>query len=762
MIYQFADLELDTGRRQLSRNGAPIKLTRLSYRLLEALVEAAPNLLSPDELVDSVWGPRRVVSPNSLSQRVTTLRQSLGDDANTPSYIEGVRGQGYRLIPAVEVEKGDPGRDSETADTPRGGGPGQGNHWPAWTTLASLGVVIAVVALVWLWLADEQTYQRRADEAGGYSSVAVLPFANLSPDAAHGFFAAGIHEEVLNKLSKLTGLRVISRTSMLRYENTREPIPDIARELAVDSLVEGSVRYADNRIRVTIQVVDGHRDVHLWSETYDRELKDIFAIESEIARDVAAALHQVISDEAAAGAGKSHTRSLEAYTHYMQARQWMAQPRMPAGLETALGHFETAVELDPDFVLAWVGVADTWRLLSDYSSMDVRTTFAARQAAIDRALEVDPSSGEAWVSLASLRADQVVLEEAEKFYLRGIELSPGYAQAYHWYGHFLTTRVQRPEEALPYLRKAVELDPLSPTTNGALAQALWSLGRVEETLAIERRLIATDTDNAVNMHLYSEHLAQLGRLDEATYWAREGAKADPDNYLARRRECIATLTLGDDLALEQCQNAMLSDFPEDQSIKSLKYEPAVYVYRQQYSVLLKRMLELNELDSSGRAQWRLGAAYLHNGRVAEARDIFSELWPGLFSEEEIALDFKHLYPAVIAGFVLLQTGETDRANYLFDKALLRMESMHRIRGPAFGFADIVIHVFRDDRRQAIAALRDAIDLGWRAGWWNLRGPGFEAISGEPEWQALYAELLADIDRQRDNYHAHKDDPDYWR
>lgn len=761
MIYTFADLELDIGRRQLSRKGSPVKLTKLSFQLLEALVEAAPNLLSQDELIDRVWGPRRVVSPNSLSQRMAILRQSLGDDANAPTYVEAVRGQGYRLIPDVQAQPADPSPSIEMTDAPPVRKSLKQKLPSASGRVAALAIAIAIVARILFWPTGETDYQRRADEAGRFSSVAVLPFANLSPDASHGFFAAGIHEEVLNKLSKLTGLRVISRTSMLRYADTREPIPNIARKLNVDSLVEGSVRYADNRIRVTIQVVDGHRDVHLWSETYDRELKDIFAIESEIARDVAAALHQVVADEPGAGNGKPPTNNLDAYAHYIQGRQGMAR-RKPRELEAAIEHFETATQLDPDYVLAWVGLADAWRLLSDYSAQKVDAVFAVRQSAVDRALELDPSSGEAWLSLASLRADQRAMEEAERYYLRSLELSPGYAQAHHWYGHFLITRVGRPEEALPYLRKAVALDPLSPATNGTLAMALWNLGRVEETLGYWRRSIESDPGNANNMLLFSEHLAQIGRLDQAMYWAREGARVDSANYLARRRECLATLTLGSDQALDQCQLDMVSDFPEDQSLKSLRYEPAIYVYRKQPALYLERMLELNEIDSSPRARWRLGSAYLYNGLVVEARDIFSKLWPPLFGEEEIALDFKQLYPAVIAGIVLRRTGETERAEYLFDKALLKMESMHRIRSPGFGYADIAIHVTRDDRGEAIGALRDAIDSGWRAGWWELRGPGFEAIHEEPEWQALYAELLDDIERQRENYYAHKDDPGYWR
>lgn len=762
MIYQFADLELDTGRRQLNRAGVPVKVTRLSYRLLEALVEASPNLLTPDELVDRVWGPRRVVSPNSLSQRVTMLRQSLGDEAQAPNYIEGVRGQGYRLIPVVTPKPEEPQRETSTSDPAADGPARQDSRRSRAGTVATLLAAIVIAGLVWLGIAiaSKDRYQRQVDDSEHFRSVAVLPFVNLSPEADDSFFAAGIHEEVLNKLSKIAGLRVISRTSMLHYENTREPIPTIARELAVDSVVEGSVRFAENRIRVTIQVVDGQRDVHLWSETYDRELEDIFETESAIARDVAAALHQVVSEESSASLSSSHTLDVEAYAQFMQGRQALTQ-RKPGSLEAALSHFEHATELDPGFALAWVGVADTWNMLADYSALDVKTTFELRQAAIDKALAIDPSLGEAWVSLATLRADQRSVDEAEKYFLRGIELSPGYVPAHTSYGLFLANFVGRAEEALPHLRNAVELDPegpLSPFTRGALASSLWHLGRVEEALSIERERIAVDPRDAHNIANYSAHLEDLGRLDEAMFWAREAARADPANYRVRWRECDALLALADDPALEKCRDAVLTEFPQAPVYHSMRYWKEYYIYRQQYALMQERMLELYEVNQHLSAD-ALGLAYLYNGRPAKALALWSEFFPDLFTVGRLP---DVVGGTVVAAIMLKLNGEPEQADALFVQALWAMDKRHRIRRPNFFFWDIIAHVFRDDRDRAVAALRDLIDSGWRRGWWNLRGPGFEAISEDPEWRVLFAQLQDDIKRQRDNYYAHQNDPEYWQ
>ncbi len=753
MIFKFADLELDSGRRQLSRQHAPVKLSKLSFRLLEVLLEAAPNLVSHEDLVEKVWGPHRVVSPNSLSQRIAILRRNLGDNANTPAYIEGVRGEGYRLIPAVTVEPDDPGESGPNPvqmEEVR-----QRKPLPGWVPMATLVVVLAILMLT--WPIGEIEYARRVDEAEEFRSVAVLPFVNLSPDDSHGYFAAGIHEEVINKLAKLTDLRVISRTSMLRYTDTREPIPTIARELAVDSMVEGSVRYAGGRIRVSVQLLDAARDVHMWSETYDRELKDIFKIETDIARDVAAAMYKVVSAEKEAGIATPPTTNLEAYAHYLQGRQGMVR-RNPAELRAAVAHFKAAAELDSGFALAWVGVADGLDLMAAYSFIPLRETFDERQDAIDRALELNPLSGEPWLAFARLKDVQQQPDEAEKYYLKSIELNPGNAQAYHWYGFFLT-RNGRPEEALPYLRSALDLDPVAPVVTNSLALVLRVLGRTEEALVTERKNIELNPRFINSYTNLMQMLSSTGHLDEAMYWASAAVAADRSDPGARITQCIALLNLGDDLAAEKCHERVTVDFPQ---ATTLRFWPGLYIYREQYELMLQKMQEWNELDPNPIARLGLGYAYLNNRQVENARALFSEMWPEYFGTDEVTILGNELERVVLAGVTLMLNGEAPRANYLFDQALLKMASMHRSRGWGFDRADIAIHVFRDDRRLAIAALREAIDSGWRENWWRLRGPGFDSMNEEPEWLALNAELRADVARQRDNFLAHKDESAYWR
>ncbi len=758
MIYQFADLELNTGRHQLTRDGQNIKLTRLTFRVLEVLVEAAPNLVTHDELVDRAWGPKRVISPENISQRIMMLRQSLGDNADHPTYIEGLRGEGFRLIPEVRKTmpaEGGPASAEAALDKP--GKPAR-KRW--WLTAGLALLLVSAGIAATLLLKEGGQYARRPLESSSSiqrDSVAVLPFVNLSPNPEHAFYAAGIHEEILNQLVKQTSLKVISRTSMARFQDTREPIPNIARELDVDSVLEGSVRYSNDRIRVTIQLVDGKSDIHLWSDTYDRELKDIFAIESDIARNVAAVLTQITDEEASPGGAGHTTTNLAAYELYMQGMQ-EARLRQPDQLANALAHFREATELDPQYLPAWVAVADSLHLLVAYGDQRMRETFAERQEAINRALEIDATSGEAWLSLAQLRVDQGMFEQAEEYFTRSISLAPGYGQAHHWYALHLL-RSGRAEEALPPIRKAIELDPLSPTVNGVLAQILRQVGRVEEALAVQRKLISLEPEYVPNYVGLGNDLAQLGKLDAAAYWTASAATLSPENLGIRGSECFRHLSLGMIQSARECRELLKSDFPDTPGIDVW---PEMRHFHGEYATLVDELEAWMARAPEPGPIYQLAYAHLLNGDIARARELFSKILPTFMGDEPVTLTSFNLWPATLSGVVLYHSGEIERANYLFDEVLQLIKTMHRTRGSGYGGNDIVIHMTRGDNSRAIAALRDAIDSGWRLGWWRLRGPGFEAVEQEPEWQALIAELEADIDGQRSNFLAHQDDPDYWR
>ena len=267
MIYEFADLTLDLDRHLLTRGGEPVRLTKLSFKALQALVQAAPALISHDELIDQIWGSNRVIALDNLSQRVKTLRQSLGDDPNEPKYIEGVRGEGYRLVPEVKFQSAQtPRRSSRQALSSR--------FLASLVVLALLLGYIAFDKLVLDPVDDEQIAQSAGQEGRtatrteslGDNSIAVLPFDNRSSREQDQFFTEGMHDDLLATIAKIGSMKVISRTSVMQYKDSNKNIPQIARELGVANILEGGIQRSGHQVRINVQLIDAATDEHLWQK----------------------------------------------------------------------------------------------------------------------------------------------------------------------------------------------------------------------------------------------------------------------------------------------------------------------------------------------------------------------------------------------------------------------------------------------------------------------------------------------------------------
>jgi TolB-like protein/class 3 adenylate cyclase/tetratricopeptide (TPR) repeat protein len=316
-------------------------------------------------------------------------------------------------------------------------------------------------ALVWRYLASFMGDDKAAGISGPPSAVAVLPFVNMSEDPAQEYFADGISEELINALTKIPGLRVAARTSAFAFKGRNEDIRTIGSQLNVGAVVEGSVRKAGNRVRITAQLVRVSDGFHIWSETYDRKLDDVFAIQDEIARATVSALEvQLASTERLV---KRPTPSLRAYEHYLTGRHFWNQ-RTEEGLRKAIRYFEDALEADPNYALAYAGLADSYMLLWNYRHETREVALRKAEPAAIRAVAIDESSAEAHVSLGAVRRYQWKWKEAERETRRALELNPGYATGHHWYSWSMAT-VGRRREGLAAIQRALELDPLSPTIN---------------------------------------------------------------------------------------------------------------------------------------------------------------------------------------------------------------------------------------------------------------------------------------------------------
>jgi TolB-like protein/Tfp pilus assembly protein PilF len=348
-------------------------------------------------------------------------------------------------------------------------------------------------------------------------SVAVLPFTNMSASAENEYFSDGVTEEILTLLTRIEGLKVISRTSIMRYKGTDKPMRQIGVELGVASILEGSVRQAGQRVRITAQLIDAATDEHLWADRYDRDLEDIFAIQTDVAERIVEALRVRLTPKEQARLAERPTESIEAYQSYLTGRHFLSR-RTESTLRQAIEWFRKAVAADPEFAEAWAGLADTYAVLPSYSPTPVPEACAEGRSAAERALALDPGLGEAHAALGLAAQHESNWEEAEREFRCALELAPGHATAYHWYGNFLSWR-GRTEEALAALRRALELDPVSLPVHMAMGVALHYHRRFDEAIDVYRKAIEMDPGYvSAHQNLANSYLCQR-RYDEAlTEW----------------------------------------------------------------------------------------------------------------------------------------------------------------------------------------------------------------------------------------------------
>jgi TolB-like protein/Flp pilus assembly protein TadD len=362
-------------------------------------------------------------------------------------------------------------------------------------------------------------------------SIAVLPFDNLSRDPDNAYFAEGIQDEILTRLAKVADLKVISRTSTQRFKSAPSDLRDIAKQLGVMHILEGSVQKANDQVRVNVQLINAATAAHLWADTYDRKLTDIFAVESEIAKSIADALQAKLSSSAEHVLASRPTEDPEAHELYLKGRYFWNR-RTGANLQKAVGYFERAIEKDPRYALAYSGLADCHVLLPVYPELGTypRDEMPKALTAAHKAVELDDTLAEAHTSLGRALASDLQLSAAISEFKRAIELNPSYATAHQWFGECLQSR-GRVKDALAELKRAQEVDPLSLVNNALVGFALDTVGQSDEAIAQLRRTIELDPSFANSHALLGNVLEHQGNLEEAVveYEKANSLNADPIN-----------------------------------------------------------------------------------------------------------------------------------------------------------------------------------------------------------------------------------------
>jgi TolB-like protein/DNA-binding winged helix-turn-helix (wHTH) protein/Tfp pilus assembly protein PilF len=528
-IVRFGTYEVSLDSGEVRKGGLRIKVQQQPMKLLGILLERPGEVVTREELRSLVW-PNESFGDfdQALNIAIGKLRSALGDSAENPRFIETLPKRGYRFIAdvsVVEVE-GHPKKavsapgdrpTTELKDKLHSAGLGRATKRRLWPTH---WVVVAIALVLTLAILDVWLFRSRAQAPTGIRSLAVLPLDNLSGDASQNYFAEGMTDELITDLAQISALRVISRTSVMAYEGARKPLPQIARELNVDAVVEGTVLRSGDQVRITAQLIEASTDKHLWSQSYEGEFRDTLALQNKVASAIADQIRINLTPQEQAALKDVKVVNPEAYESYLKGRYFWNK-RTADGLKVALAYFNQAIEEDPKYARAYSGLADSYALLADweYGVLAPGEAYPKAKAAAIKALELDNSLGEAHTSLAfSFDAYDWDWESAEREFRRAIELNPGYATAHHWYAWHLS-EMGRNSEAIAEMRKAENLDPLSLIIGAEMAEILLIAHQNDEAIEQSRRTVHMDPNFALahyelgqaymQKHSYNEAIAEF-------------------------------------------------------------------------------------------------------------------------------------------------------------------------------------------------------------------------------------------------------------
>jgi TolB-like protein/DNA-binding winged helix-turn-helix (wHTH) protein/Flp pilus assembly protein TadD len=531
-VVRFGTYEVSFQSGEVRKAGLKIRVQQQPMKLLEILLERPGTVVTREELRSRVWADESFGDfDQAVNIAIAKLRSALGDSAENPRFIETLPKRGYRFIADVSVVDADArpkrpesgagdlsateawDKDDSNKDKLQGAAlavaPKRWLRPPLW-------VIVALTLVLFLPILFVLPFRTRGRVPAGIRSLAVLPLDNLSGDASQNYFADGMTDELITDLAQISALRVISRTSVMAYKGARKPLPQIARELNVDAVVEGTVLHSGDQVRITAQLIEASTDKHLWSQSYEGDFRDTLALQNRVAREIADQIRINLTPQEQAALKNVRVVNPEAYESYLKGRYFWNK-RTADGLKAALAYFNQAIEEDPKYARAYSGLADTFALLGDwqYAVMTPKEAFPKAKAAAIKALELDSALGEAHNSLAFvLDGFDWDFDSAGREFRRAIELNPGYATAHHWYAWHLSL-LGRYDEAIAEMRKAENLDPLSLIINADLAELLVLAHSYDESIQQSHKTIEMDPNFALAHNQLAQAYLQKHMYDDA-------------------------------------------------------------------------------------------------------------------------------------------------------------------------------------------------------------------------------------------------------
>jgi TolB-like protein/DNA-binding winged helix-turn-helix (wHTH) protein len=512
---KFSVFEADLGTRELTKLGKLLQLQEQPFQLLAMLLEKPGGLVTREELRARLWPQTVVDFDHGLNKAISKIRDVLGDSAENPRFIQTVARRGYRFLADVtvlstgDVETAPPENASVESQNPsdpvaakRGG-----RRIAAWAIAAAALLLVAVAMVMWIRLSSNSSLP-------SIRSLAVLPLENLSGEPSQDYFADGMTDELITRLTETRDLRVISRSSMMTYKQSSKPLAEIAHELDVQAVVKGGVLHSGKRVRINAQLIRVPADEHMWAHSYEGDFRDSLALQSQVARAITDQIRATVSSQQQVP--NPRTVNAQAYDSYLEGRYYWNK-RTAEGLKEAIYYFKHSISIDPSYAEAYTGLADTYALAGDwgYGILPPTEAFPLAKAAASEALALNDRLGEAHTSLAFvLDLYYWDWDAAERQYELAINLNPGYAVAHEWYAWHLLV-LGHSAEGMFEMRRAESLDPVSPIIRANVADALSVSHLFEESVQQSRKTLALDPNFAVGHFQLAEALVQEHQYEAA-------------------------------------------------------------------------------------------------------------------------------------------------------------------------------------------------------------------------------------------------------
>lgn len=455
-VLRFDAFELNVRAGELRKQGRKLRLRGQPLQVLAILLSRPGDVFTCEEIRSQIWSADTFVDfEHSLHNAIARLRETLGDSAVTPRYVETLPRHGYRFIAPVESEQAPEPSHPAASALPRGVSVASTRSTPRGSLVVSVLAILVIALAVW----QAPTGTRPTSAAPRLNSIAVLPLANLSGNPSEEFFADGLTDQLITDLAEVGSLRVISRTSVMRFKGTKEGLPEIARKLNVDAIVEGSVVRSGQRVRVTAQLLQASTDQHLWAETYDRDLGDVLKLQGEVADAIAQQVRAQLTPKQRAQLRAAHAVNPAAYDAYLKGRLYFVNEfTNPDSLRKAQRYFQESVQQDPNFALAYAGLADAYVYLAFAGALPRDQAYRSAKGVLAKALALDDSIGEVHDTLGLLSSEfDWDWDTADREFSRAIALAPNYSCAHEDRATFLALTGQR-AEALAEITKIDQLD----------------------------------------------------------------------------------------------------------------------------------------------------------------------------------------------------------------------------------------------------------------------------------------------------------------